>query len=259
MTSSQGQFCWYELMTDDAPSATEFYRRVIGWGAADAGLPDQAYTILSAGETPVGGLMELPQPARDAGARPIWIGYVAVDDVDAAATRIRDAGGSILLPAMDIPGVGRIAMARDPQGAAFSLFRPANVCDAPPPVSGRAPGQVGWHELQAADRETAFGFYAGQFGWKTASTFDMGPMGIYQIFATSDAPVGGMMTRQNGGPEPSWLYYFNVTEIDAAVTRVKDAGGEVIAGPHQVPGGEWIAQCRDPQGAMFAMVSPTRG
>jgi predicted enzyme related to lactoylglutathione lyase len=86
----------------------------------------------------------------------------------------------------------------------------------------------------------------------------MGPMGIYQLFATRDVPVGGMMTRNDAIPAPVWLYYFNVDEIGAAVARVTDAGGQVLNGPHQVPGGSWIAQCRDPQGAMFAMVGPDR-
>jgi predicted enzyme related to lactoylglutathione lyase len=119
-----GQFCWCELLTTDAASATEFYRRVIGWNAADAGVPGHQYTILSAGETGMGGLMELPQSARDAGAQPGWIGYIAVDDVDAAAARVKDAGGSIHRAPEDIPGIGRFAMVKDPQGAAFTLFRP---------------------------------------------------------------------------------------------------------------------------------------
>jgi predicted enzyme related to lactoylglutathione lyase len=253
-----GQFCWCELLTTDAASATEFYRRVIGWNAADAGVPGHQYTILSAGETGMGGLMELPQSARDAGAQPGWIGYIAVDDVDAAAARVKDGGGSIHRAPEDIPGIGRFAMVKDPQGAAFTLFRPLDAGQEPPPAAGATPGRVGWHELHANDWEAAFAFYADQFDWKKADALNMGPMGIYQLFATRDVPVGGMMTRNDAIPAPVWLYYFNVDEIGAAVARVTDAGGQVLNGPHQVPGGSWIAQCRDPQGAMFAMVGPDR-
>jgi predicted enzyme related to lactoylglutathione lyase len=86
----------------------------------------------------------------------------------------------------------------------------------------------------------------------------MGPMGIYQIFSTSDRQGGGMMTKTAQTPAPFWLYYFTVNAIDAAAGRVKAAGGQIVNGPMQVPGGQWIVQGLDPQGAMFAMVSPKR-
>jgi predicted enzyme related to lactoylglutathione lyase len=257
MSTSHGQFVWYELMTKDAASAMEFYRSVIGWGAQEAEVPDRHYTILSAGETPVGGLVELPQAACDAGARSGWIGYVAADDVDAGAARIGEAGGAIHRAPEDIPGIGRFAVVADPQGAAFMLFKGVDAGPRPP-AAGSTPGRVGWHELQAADREAAFAFYADQFAWTKADAIDMGPMGIYQLFATGGVPVGGMMTRIKAETEPFWLYYFNVEDIDAAVTRVKDAGGQTFNGPHQVPGGSWIAQCLDRQGVLFAMVGPDR-
>lgn len=87
----------------------------------------------------------------------------------------------------------------------------------------------------------------------------MGPMGIYQIFATPDAAepplpdqtIGGMMTKLPEVPHPFWLYYFNTTSIDAAIERVAKAGGKVIHGPQQVPGGVWIIMGMDPQGGML--------
>jgi uncharacterized protein len=87
---------------------------------------------------------------------------------------------------------------------------------------------------------------------------DMGAMGVYQLFATGGEAVGGMMTKMPDCPVPFWLYYFNVDAIDAAMERVTKAGGKVMTGPMEVPGGQWILQCTDPQGAMFAMVAPRR-
>ena len=257
MSAFHGQFVWCELMTTDPAAATEFYRAVIGWGAADAGLPDRQYTILSAGGTPACGLMELPQAARDGGGRPGWTGYIGADDVDAAAARVKGAGGAIHHAAEDIPGVGRFAVVSDPQGAIFALFRALQTGQAPP-EAGSTPGRVGWHELRAADQEAAFAFYAGEFGWTKAEAIDMGAMGTYQLFATGGAPVGGMMTRSDSMPPPSWLYYFNVDSAEMAATRVRDAGGQVLNGPHQVPGGSWIVHCLDPQDGMFAVVGPAR-
>ena len=86
----------------------------------------------------------------------------------------------------------------------------------------------------------------------------MGPMGVYQIFAIDGAQAGGMMTKTPQTPAPFWLYYFNVDALDAAITRGKDAGGQIIIDPMKVPGGSWIVHGLDPQGAIFAMVGPKR-
>jgi len=254
MSSSYGKFVWYELMTTDTAAAEAFYKSVIGWSARDAGMPGMFYTIISAGDVPIGGLMEVPERARLSGARPAWMGYVAVDDVDASAAQVTRAGGGVHRGPDDIPGVGRFAVASDPQGAMFVLFK--GMGEAPGPVAPGTPGHAGWRELLAADREAAFGFYSKLFGWTKAEAIDMGPMGVYQLYAKGDQTLGGMMTKPDAVPAPFWLYYFNVESITAAVARVNAAGGQVVNGPLEVPGGSWIVQCVDPQGAMFALVGP---
>jgi predicted enzyme related to lactoylglutathione lyase len=255
MPNSRNNFVWYDLMTTDTPAAEAFYSSVVGWRAQDAGMPDRSYTILHAKETPIGGLMPIPKEAGAAGARPIWNGYVAVDDVDALAKRVTQAGGTVHRGPEDIPGVGRFAVVADPHGASFMLFKGATDAQPQPPAPG-TPGHIGWHELHAGNGEKAFAFYSGLFGWSKADAMDMGPMGVYQIFATDSAPVGGMMTKTEAFPAAMWLYYFNVDDIEAAATRVKDHRGKVLNGPMEVPGGSWIIQCSDPQGAMFALVGP---
>ena len=115
-----------------------------------------------------------------------------------------------------------------------------------------------FRELQAGDLEAALAFYQSQFGWSRAEAVDMGPIGLYQLFATGGPAVGGMMARMPEVPAPFWLYYFNVAAVDAAVAKVTQLGGQVLMGPQQVPGGSWIVQCTDPQGALFAMVGPAR-
>ena len=255
MPTPPSNFVWYDLMTTDIKAAEDFYSGVVGWRAQDSGMTDQTYVILSAGETSVGGLMPLPAEARAAGAGPSWNGYVAVDDVDAFAERVKRAGGAVHRAPEDIPGVGRFAVVADPQGAAFLLFK-GSTDEQPKPAAPGTPGHIGWRELHAGDGESAFAFYAGLFGWTKAEAMDMGPMGIYQLFAAGDAPIGGLMTKSEAMPRPFWLYYFNVDAIEAAVSRVKDKGGQVLNGPMEVPGGQWIVQCRDPQGAMFALVGP---
>ena len=257
MPNSHNNFVWYDLMTTDPKAAEAFYSNVVGWRAQDSGMPDRSYTILHVKETPIGGLMPLPPDASAAGARPIWSGYVAVNDVDAFAKRIKQAGGAVHHEPEDIPHVGRFAVVADPHGASFMLFKGATDEQPQPPAPG-TPGHIGWHELYAGNGEQAFSFYSGLFGWTKAEAMDMGPRGVYQLFATDSAPVGGMMTKPDEFPAAMWLYYFNVDHIEAATTRVKDHGGKVLNGPMEVPGGSWIVQCSDPQGAMFALVGPRR-
>ncbi|MDQ3906172.1 MAG: VOC family protein [Actinomycetota bacterium] len=256
MDSFHGKFVWYELLTTDADAAEAFYRDVIGWGAQDAGLPDRRYTMLTVGERPVCGLMTLCEEAREMGARPGWIGYVAVEDVNASAAQVTQQGGTVHRAPSDIPGVGRFAIVSDPQGAKIALFRgSAGERQCVPP---NAPGHGGWHELHATDQEAAFDFHSQLFGWTKAEPVDMGPMGTYQLFAAGGQTIGGMMTKPEAQPAPAWLYYFNVDRVDPAADRVRAGGGQITAGPHQVPGGGWIAHCVDPQGGRFAVVGPNR-
>jgi len=241
-------------MTTDTKAAEKFYRDVIGWDAKDAGSPDHTYTLLSKGADTVGGLMPIPKKACDSGASPCWTGYIAVDDVDAYADKVKVAGGSVRRAPVDVPGILRFAVVADPYGASFIIFKGYSN-EERPTVQPGTPGHIGWHELMAGDREGAFAFYAKLFGWTKAEAMES-PAGVYQLFATGDAPVGGMMTKMPQMPASFWLYYFNVAGLDAAIGRVKKSGGRIMNGPMQVPGGSWIAQCADPQGAMFAMVGP---
>jgi hypothetical protein len=244
-------FIWYELMTNDPEAAKTFYGQVVGWESEAFAPGDEGYTVLKAGGRGVGGILPMPEEARSAGARPAWLGYIAVGDVDEAARDIEAGGGALHRDIMDLPGVGRIAMVSDPQGAPFYLIAPSG--EDQPPVPPATPGHVRWHELYAADGETAFDFYAGRFGWTQTEALDMGPMGKYRIFAMGGEDAGGIMTKPDFLPRPFWLFYFNVGDIDDASNRVLDAGGTVLRGPTAVPGGDWIIQATDPEGAMFAL------
>jgi predicted enzyme related to lactoylglutathione lyase len=179
---SNGNFCWYELMTTDPVAAAAFYTNVVGWRAEDSGLPGMDYTIVRMDETGIGGIMAVPDEAAKAGARPCWLGYISVDDVDAMAARITAAGGSVKRAAADIAQVGRFAVVADPQGAVFIVFK-ANATTEPAPVAPGTPGHGGWHELHADDWEKVFPFYGELFGWAKSNAMDMGPMGVYQLFA----------------------------------------------------------------------------
>jgi predicted enzyme related to lactoylglutathione lyase len=251
MASHRGKFVWYELMTTDIGAAEKFYGDVIGWKVKDSGMTEMTYKLAEAGTAQVAGIMGVPP-----GAHPSWVGYVAVDDVDASAAEAKRLGGSIYHEASDIPGVGRFAVIGDPHGAGIALFK--GTSEAPPEVPAGTTGHGGWRELSAGNLDQAFAFYSTLFGWTKSDAMDMGGMGVYQLFAIDGVQSGGMMNKPPQVPMPSWLYYFIVDAVDAAGARVRDGGGKILNGPTEVPGGSWILQCADPQGVAFALVAPKR-
>jgi predicted enzyme related to lactoylglutathione lyase len=248
-------FIWYELLTSDPAAAAVYYGAVIGWTAADSGLPGVDYRILSMKGSGVGGLMTIPAAAAKAGMKPSWLGYVGVADVDKSIASIAAAGGAVHMPPADIAGVGRIAMVADPQGASIYIMKPASGGTSTVFAPGK-PGHGGWHELHTKDGAAALMFYTKQFAWGKSSEMDMGPMGKYYLFNTGGSEMWGGMLSDAKAAHPYWLYYFCVEDIDAAQARVTTKGGKVLMDPQKVPTGDWIIHARDPQGAMFALVGP---
>jgi predicted enzyme related to lactoylglutathione lyase len=251
-----GKFVWYDQMSNDLASSEAFYAKVVGWTLGANTMNDQRYTLLEAGPTMVGGLMPIPEEAAKLGVPACWTGYIAVDDVKAYADKVKAAGGAIMRPPAEIPNVGTFAVAMDPYGAGFILFRGAS--SQAPVEDPTALGHVGWRELHAGDGEKAFAFYSGLFGWTKDEAMDLGAMGKYQLFTTKGGQRGGMMTKTAQVPTPVWLYYFNVAAIDAAVERVKAAGGKILNDPMEVPGPLWAAHALDSQGATFGLLAQQR-
>ncbi|PWR21027.1 VOC family protein [Zavarzinia compransoris] len=255
MAGIHGQFVWYELMTDNLEGALAFYRAVTGWTVAAAGAGGVDYRVLSAGAAMVAGAMAIPDEDGAAGMRPGWTVYVGAGNTDETAAAIAAAGGKVLREPADIPEVGRFAIVADAQGAPFGIIAWSEPGEAP--GVDIAPGRIGWHELFAGDEPTIFPFYEQVFGWSKAEGMDMGPMGTYQLFRTRPGEaVGGIMTRTPEIPHPFWNFYIAVDDIDAALARVTANGGTVVQQPMEVPGGVWIIQAVDPQGAFFSLVGP---
>lgn len=246
-----GQFMWYDLMTDDPASAMAFYGRVAGWGTQLWAGGAQPYTMWTVRGEPLGGVMGLPEEARRAGTKAYWLAYIGTDDAARTLSRAQELQAQVLVPVTEIPGVGRFAVIADPQGAVVAIFTPNGPPMAPPEPG---PGRIAWHELIANDREAAFSFYSALFGWEKTGTTDMGEYGLYQMFGKGGRSVGGMWNRPAGAPgRPLWLYYITVPEIRSALDLVTSNGGQILSGPMALPGGGHVAQCRDPQGAMFAL------
>lgn len=236
-------------MTSDLDRAVSFYTEAVGWGTQPWNGPSP-YVMWTVNGAPIGGVIPYTSEHAAAGVTPHWVAYVTVSDVDEAVEKTRNYGGSIVNEPRDIPDIGRIAVIRDPQGALMAVFKPT----AAMPAGEPAIGNFSWHELVTSDHEAAFEFYSDLFGWEKTSDFDMGPeMGKYQMYGQSGRHYGGMMN--NASVPPHWLCYVKIGEIGPAVERIKQLGGQVLYDPMQVPGGDWVTACLDPQGAAFAIHS----
>ncbi len=254
MSNDRGRFVWYDLMTTDPDAAQSFYTELIGWGtqAWDGPMP---YTRWTNHDVPLGGVVTLPEEAKQAGAPPHWLAYIHTPSVDETVTTAEQNQGKVVVPAQDIPKVGRFAVLADPQGAVFAAYTPAGET---PEDSAAKVGEFSWHELNSSDHENAWGFYETLFGWQKTDAMDMGEMGMYQMFTKSggELPLGGMFNKPKEMPRPPfWLYYARVDDVHESAEKVKELGGQVLNGPMEVPDGDHIAQCMDPQGAAFALHS----
>lgn len=241
-----GRFSWHELMTPDPDAARDFYAAITGWSTSAWDGGGKPYEMWMNGEMPVGGLMDLPAPE----VPPCWLAYVSTPDLDGTLAKVRSGGGSVLNE-MAVPQVGRFAVIADPQGGVIAVIEPEG--DAAGHDGPSALGEFSWHELAARDADAAWDFYSEVFGWQAENRMDMGEMGFYQVFGGGAHPLGGIF---NGPPEMcaiGWLLYVRVPDVHAAVQTVTDLGGRILNGPTEVPDGDLIAQCMDPQGVAFAV------
>ncbi len=241
----RGHFVWHDLITPNQGGAHDFYSTAFGW-KSEGRKGVAPYGAFTAASGQVGDTLELKDVA------PHWLAYVAVDDVDAAVERAIQHGATVQTQPLSNPDGSRVATLIDPHGAPFGLHA-SSVEDEP--SSSADYGQVSWHELVTnVDPREAFDWYAGLTGWDKLAEHEMGPMGLYLIFGRNGAQLGGMFDQRKMGREgPAyWLGYIRVKDLDGTVTAVRGGRGSLLAGPMEIPGGDRIAQFRDPYGAFFA-------
>jgi predicted enzyme related to lactoylglutathione lyase len=255
MANAHGTPVWYELMTRDADAAQRFYAQVVGWTIASAGMEGMDYRICTApdGEA-VAGVMTPPE----GGPPPQWLFYIGVDDVDAAVDACTAAGATLQMPAFEVPEVGRMALLADPHGTPFYVMRGASEEASRAFVSrGEAPGHGVWNELTAPDQDAAMRFYGTVFGWREEGAMPMGALGDYRFILNGEEALGATMSTA-AGPQ-GWQFYFQVEDVDAAVVRLKEAGGTLMQGPDEIPGGRFSVVAKDREGARFGFVGARTG
>jgi predicted enzyme related to lactoylglutathione lyase len=262
-SSDQGGFIWYELTTDPG-AAGDFYSAVVrGWKFGDRVPTDVDYRMIGRSDGGnAGGVLKLTEEMQSGGARPVWLGYLHVRDVDAAVAAIKADGGGVMMEPWDQPGVGRLAMVTDPTGAPFYLMDPIPAEGAPDAKSDvfsvDQPQHVRWNELWSGDPDRSIDFYKRHFGWEQAGDMDMGAMGKYSFVQSAGVNIGAIMPRMPDVPASMWNFYIGVDDIDRAAEAVKANGGQLFQDPMQIPGGEYALNGTDPQGALFGLVGPRK-
>ncbi|KQN33246.1 glyoxalase [Sphingomonas sp. Leaf38] len=255
MQNPEGTPVWFELNTNNEAKARHFYAATIGWTIARAPMPEHgAYLIANAPDGAA--IAGITTPPPSAPSLPDWSIYFGTADVDAAAVHVKQLGGSIQVEPMDITGVGRFAIASDPQHIGFMLMTGASLDPSSAFVQGPHHGHAVWIELATPDPDGALAFYGALFGWTQEGAIPMGPMGEYVFLGSGDARPGAMMSSATTGAPARWNWYAYVPDIDAAITTATGLGGVLLQGPDQIPGGGYSANLGDLTGAQIGIVGP---
>lgn len=236
---------WIDLGAPDPDAAAAFYEGLFGW-TCEQGPPESGgYRMCMLRGKPVAGL----GPQQNPDMPPFWTTYISVDDADAAAARVTELGGTVIVEPMDVMEAGRMAVLADPTGAFFSVWQPGLHAGA---GLVNEPGTLGWNELVTTDTEASAAFYSALFDWEADIHAD-NPGGPYTEWKLNGRPIAGMMPKPPMMPAeaPSmWSVYFIVDDADEAAAKVTELGGAVMMGPMDIAPGRF-AVVADPGGAIF--------
>ena len=245
-----GTPCWTDVTSTNLPRAVEFYTGLFGWDAEVAEEPEAGgYTMftlngknVAAGSPPMG----------DAAAS-YWTTYIASDDVDATAERIRGAGGTVLMDPFDVFDAGRMTIATDPSGAHFGVWQANQHIGA---QLANDPGTMNWNECQTRDAEAAARFYEAVFGVEVKPFPSAEGMPPYNVIHVDGRGVAGIfeINERRGDTPPNWSTVFAVADHDVTVAKAKELGGTVLAEGMDLPEIGRLAVLQDPTGAVFQIL-----
>ncbi len=242
-----GTPCWVDLGVTDIPKARAFYSALFGWEIQDTPPEAGGYSMGEIAGQPVAGI------GASQGDMPIfWTTYLASEDADLTAAKIKAAGGQVMMDPFDVMDVGRMFIAVDPGGAFFGVWQARTHTGV---RLANEPGSLIWSENMSRDYEANKAFYGSVFGYHFG---DIGAEGMqYSTLDIDGKPVGGI--GEIGSDQPaqtpaSWRTYFAVADTDAAVAKVTELGGRLIAPAWDSPYGR-MAVVSDDQGAVFSLMS----
>ncbi|MFO1051083.1 MAG: VOC family protein [Planctomycetota bacterium] len=245
-----GRFVWHDLMTKDGARAQQFYCELLGWNVDAVPMQGFTYRMIHCGPGPIGGIVHEPKVPQSA-----WLPYLGVSDVDAAAAKVKQLGGSVFVPPTDIPGTGRFTIVLDPTGGYIALYQgkpesPGFDPDLP------VPGRICWNELYSTDDVKAQAFFSALAGWKEQPK-DIGPLGVYRVQMLGDKQAGGIMKHPMPGLPSCWIVYFFVEDLAASTGKAKQLGAVPMMENQPIEGVGAFSMLSDPTGAVFALFQPS--
>ena len=233
---------WVDIGTPDLAAGLRFYQDLFGWEAQDMGEEAGRYNIVSKNGRQVAAI----SPAQDPGP-PRWTTYINVDDVDDIAKRVESAGGTVVVPPMDVMSAGRMAIFADTTGAVIAAWQPGEHTGA---QLINEPGAFTWSELSTSDLAKSKAFYSEVFGWGWGGSDE------YAEAQVNGRTIGGVMPRSPDMPAEvpdTWLVYFGSDDVDAQAKKASNKGATVVVQPTDIPNTGRFAVLIDPQGAAFAL------
>lgn len=251
-TYDPGVFCWVDYVAHDMEAALRWYADLFGWEIdhqdTRGGPP---YAMLRKHGKSVAGMGQMSDEMKSAGVPPLWNDYVAVQDVQAVARRVEDAGGTVTVPPMQVMDAGWLAFFTDPAGAGFCVWQAGqhHGCQR---VNEH--GALSWNELVTRDVAASREFYEKVFGWRYAEQ-DMGTL-TYTMIKAGERDNGGIMPMQGPqweGVPPHWMTYFAVDDCDATASQVTQTGGTVMVPPTDIAVGRF-AVLQDLHGGAFTAI-----
>lgn len=241
----EGTPCWVDLGTNDVAAAKDFYAALFGWEYSEAETDSTPYTMATRKGKSAAGI----GPSPDENMPTVWSTYFAVDDADATAEKIKEAGGTLIMDAFDVMDTGRMAFALDPAGGGFGVWQAGKNFGA---EIVNEHGALNWNELLTDDVEAAMGFYSKVFGW-TYETSEM-PSGPYTVFSVGERAVGGAMPKPDPSLPTYWGVYFAVDDTAGAIETATTGGATVDYGPLDIPDVGVFAGLSDPTGGHFTVI-----
>ncbi len=246
-----GMFCWIDLATTDIDAAHAFYSGLFGWQPDPQLLGEHySYTNFRIDGYTVAGAGQMMPESLEAGQPPSWSSYVNTSDIEGVAARAAGAGGAVLVPPMEIPGQGLMAVLQDPTGAVVGVWQPKAHIGA---QLVNQPNTLVWNELQTTDTAAARAFYNQVFGW----TDRVDEASDYLLWHENGRyHCGAMQLGDDWGADTpaNWLVYFLADDVDAMAARAAELGGKALYGPTDIAGMGRMVVLADPQGASFALI-----
>lgn len=244
--SHPGKIVWHDLVTPDPKSAKEFYSGLLGWTFEDL---TSGYSLARQNGQLVAGVAKLNVSGEPAH----WLPLMSVSDIDSALGHTTGSGGEVVLEAFDLPGRGRVAVVRDPEGAAFGVVQ-SSVGD--PEDRRRVVNQWLWNEVWIDDAAAAVEFYGAMEGFEVGESdaFDV----RYKYLTRNGIPRFGFLEKSSKNIESTWVSYILVEDVDDAVSRVESLGGTILLAPNPEVRDGLVAIVTDPSGAGLVLQEDKR-